>query len=81
MLVVIDPDSTKMPDQNQSSGAGFVPPFGRRNWPMCQSAELVEVDLMKNFNSCQSSGDDPRERQRKLTQIQAQLLESAERSQ
>ena len=81
MLVVIDPDSTKMPDQNQSSGAGFVPPFGRRNWPMCQSAELVEVDLMKNFNSCQSSGDVSRERQNKLTQIQPQLLESVERSQ
>jgi len=41
--VVMGACSTKIPDQYQSSGAGLVPPFGRRRTPMCQSAELVEV--------------------------------------
>jgi len=40
--VVIGACSMKIPDQNQSSGAGLVPPLGRRRTPMCQSAELVE---------------------------------------
>lgn len=41
-LVVMGACSMKIPDQNQSSAAAFVPPLGRRRTPMCQSAELVE---------------------------------------
>lgn len=42
MEVVMGACSTKIPDQNQSSAAAFVPPLGRRRTPICQSAELVE---------------------------------------
>ena len=46
ILVVIGPDSMNIPDQNQSSGAGSVPPFGSLSSPTCQSAEFVEVDAV-----------------------------------
>lgn len=55
MLVVSEPDSTKMPDQYQSSGSASVPPFGRRSSPMCQSAEFVDVDALTGATTCTRS--------------------------
>lgn len=55
MLVVSVPDSTKMPDQYQSSGSASVPPFGRRSSPMCQSAEFVDVDALTGATTCTRS--------------------------
>ena len=46
IAAVIGAFSTKTPDQNQSSAAASVPPFGSRSSPTCQSAELVEVDAL-----------------------------------
>lgn len=52
MLVVIEPDSMNIPDQNQSSAAVFVLPFGKRSCPICQSAEFVEVAAFTGWTTC-----------------------------
>jgi hypothetical protein len=53
-----------MPDQNQSSGASLeVPPLGRRSWPTCQSAELVEVDALTG-ETTSVKGSEPLDAQR-----------------
>ncbi len=61
--VVIGACSTKTPDQYQSSAAAFVPPFGRRSSPTCQSAELDDgLQLMPDM-IC-TSGAEPLDAQR-----------------
>lgn len=55
ILVVIEPDSMNIPDQNQSSAAVFVLPFGKRSCPTCQSAEFVEVEAVTGLTTCTRS--------------------------
>ena len=57
ILVVIEPDSMKIPLQNQSSGSASVPPFGNLSCPTCQSAEFVEVDALTALTTCLSSSE------------------------
>lgn len=52
--VVKSPDSTYIPDQNQSSASASEPPLGRRSWPMC----LLEARLWRRTRWIRSGEED-----------------------